>query len=183
MDLLFASLSCCIIQLHLNFKSLTDDWWIFSFRISWKRELFMVLLIWANSLGPEAAKHSQTITLPPLCFAVDIFLLWNPVLALHHMGPNWTHVLQKIPTHLSTEHYPKRLRGQGVSGKCKMSLYVPLGQQYFFPPCKLPMDTIFGHSFSNDRIMNTGIICGELMIMALARVTEPEKPFQTDIFQ
>ena len=45
----------------------------------------MVPSIKANSPGPEAAKHSQNITLPPPCLTIGIrFLLWNAVFGFRH---------------------------------------------------------------------------------------------------
>ena len=147
----FGSLSCCITQLRLSFRSRTDGW-TFSFRIFWERAEFMVPSIMASRPGPEAAKQPQTITLPPPCLTVGMmFLLWNAVLALRQMERD--PCLSKSSTFDSSVHRILSQKSWGVIkmfffGKCEMSLCVLFGHQWFLP-CNSPMDAISAQSLSN----------------------------------
>lgn len=63
----FASLSCCIIQMQLSFRTQMDGQ-AFFFRIFYLRAEFLIIpSVTASCPSPERAMHLQNITQPPSC--------------------------------------------------------------------------------------------------------------------
>ncbi len=132
--LCLGSLSRFITQVRLSLRSQTDGRTFF-FRIFWLSAEFMVPSIMASHPGPEAAKQTQTITLPPPCLTVGMMFFYE-MLCWFYVSCNGTRTFQKVQllSHQSTEHLPKSLGdNQDIIWQMWDEPLCSFGQQWLLP--------------------------------------------------
>ena len=158
----FESLSCCITQLRLSFRSQTDDR-TFSFRIFLVESRIHGSInygksprSWSSKAAPD---HHTTTT---------VFYYWYDVLIVEccvSFTPDGTGPMSFKKFYfwlISPQNLIPKVLGviKMFFGKCEMSLCVLFGQQWF-SPCNSPMDAISAQSLSYCGIVNTDLNWGK----------------------